>query len=286
MARELRRLLIDPNRLRQGGDAGIALSREESHYLNRVLRLRPGDRFAVVDGCGGLWTAQLQEPGRADLEQPLGQPLERQEPTSLPIGLALAMPRRDGELVLRMATELGVDQLGPLQAERSVRRGDAADPAIPERWGAVLREAAEQCERLWLPRWEPLRSGAAYLSVPVEGLGLLATTRQGELPGLEEACEAWQPMDRPTPAATICSAATSPAATLPAATTPAAASAAVATITLAIGPEGGWSEREEELAVAAGWQLVQLGPTILRSSTAAVAGVARLVAWRAQLGSS
>ncbi|MCT0225256.1 16S rRNA (uracil(1498)-N(3))-methyltransferase [Synechococcus sp. CS-1328] len=286
MARELRRLLIDPDRLRQGGEAGIVLSRQESHYLSRVLRLRPGDRFAVVDGCGALWTAQLQEPGRADLEQPMGQPLERQAPTSLRIGLALAMPRRDGELVLRMATELGVDQLGPLQAERSVRRGDAADTAIPERWRAVVREAAEQCERLWLPRWEPLRSAAACLSAPVEGLGLLATTRQGELPALEDACAAWQPMDRPTPALTVCSAETSPAATSPAAASPTAASSAATTITLAIGPEGGWSEHEEELAVAAGWQLVQLGSTILRSSTAAVAGVARLVAWRERLGRS
>jgi RsmE family RNA methyltransferase len=112
----------------------------------------------------------------------------------------------------------------------------------------------------------------------VEGLGLLATTRQGELPTLEDSCAAWQPMDldHSRPTSTVCSAAT----------TPAAASSAATTITLAIGPEGGWSEREEAMAVAAGWQLVQLGSTILRSSTASVAGVARLVAWREQLGRS
>ena len=49
---------------------------------------------------------------------------------------------------------------------------------------------------------------------------------------------------------------------------------------LAIGPEGGWTGEEEELALAAGWQAVSLGATILRVSTAAVAAAALLSRWR------
>jgi 16S rRNA (uracil1498-N3)-methyltransferase len=55
---------------------------------------------------------------------------------------------------------------------------------------------------------------------------------------------------------------------------------AAAGASLAIGPEGGWSPEEEEVAEAAGWTPVSLGDTILRTSTAAVAGLAELVAWR------
>ncbi|MBU6354504.1 MAG: RsmE family RNA methyltransferase, partial [Cyanobacteria bacterium REEB498] len=49
---------------------------------------------------------------------------------------------------------------------------------------------------------------------------------------------------------------------------------------LACGPEGGWSPAEEQGALAAGWSPVQLGPRILRSSTAAVAALAELAQWR------
>jgi 16S rRNA (uracil1498-N3)-methyltransferase len=52
---------------------------------------------------------------------------------------------------------------------------------------------------------------------------------------------------------------------------------------MAIGPEGGWSPAEEELAISQGWIPVSLGPTILRSSTAAVTAAALLSHWRAGL---
>ena len=54
----------------------------------------------------------------------------------------------------------------------------------------------------------------------------------------------------------------------------------------ALGPEGGWSEPEEQLAQEAGWMAVSLGATILRTATAAVAGLAALAAWRALSSSS
>ncbi|MGB7564304.1 MAG: RsmE family RNA methyltransferase, partial [Prochlorococcaceae cyanobacterium] len=56
-----------------------------------------------------------------------------------------------------------------------------------------------------------------------------------------------------------------------------------ARLTLACGPEGGWSEAEEAAAATSGWRPVSLGPRILRCSTAAVAGLAVLDHWRARL---
>lgn len=257
MGRELRRLLVPPARLASPECAAtglLPLEAAELHYLRRVLRFRPGDRLAVVDGCGRLWTALLAAGDAVQLEQAPAEPLQLEPPPPLALQLAMAVPRRDAELVWRMATELGADGLQPLLAERSSVR-----EKLPlARWGTIVAEAAEQCERLWLPELlAPLPAAVWFRQGEAqgEGLRLLATTRHGGLASLESALLAW------------------PSAELP-------------PVTLAVGPEGGWSEAEEQLAIAAGWKPVSLGGTILRTSTAAVAGLARLVAWRAALSAS
>ncbi|MGC5197694.1 RsmE family RNA methyltransferase [Aphanothece microscopica] len=234
----------------------MSLEAAERHYLRRVLRLRPGQAFGVVDGRGHLWSAQLAEGARADgawavLEQPLAEPLAR-EPAPWPcLGLAVAPPRRDTGVLLRMVCELGIDRLQWLQAERSVA---AAEAIRADRQEAVLREALEQCERLWLPSCLAPEPACGWLAAaPGQGLALLATTRR---PGLRSLGAVLQDWAGPTPPDSV---------------------------TVAIGPEGGWSPSEERVAEAAGWRPVSLGEGILRSSTAAVAAATRLAAWREDL---
>ena len=248
MVRELRRLLIPPHRL-VGGELELPLEAEELHYLRRVLRLREGDRFALVDGAGHLWSAALAGGTRAVLDQPVDGPLQVEARPLLPLELAVALPKRDGELVLRMACELGFDRLTPLKAERSV-----PGPFNSERCHLILREAVEQCERLWSPELGALQPAETCLGLPPVGLGLLVTTRCEGLPLLAAVLEQTG---------------------LP----PGLGDGVV----MAIGPEGGWSPTEEELAISQGWIPVSLGPTILRSSTAAVAAAALLSHWRAGL---
>ena len=119
MARELRRLLIPPARLeaaaRNGPErAGITLALEpgEVHYLGRVLRLRHGDRLDVIHGEGARWTASLASPALLQLEQPLDQPLERADPPSPAITLAMAVPKRDAELNFQHAARQAYVALG------------------------------------------------------------------------------------------------------------------------------------------------------------------------------
>lgn len=258
MAREWRRLLVTPERLLASGGA-LPLEAQEAHYLRRVLRLRAGDPFAVVNGRGQLWAARLELPAVAPplavLEQDLACPLLQEAAPRPQLALAVALPRLDADVLLRMACELGVDRLQLLRACRSV----AQDRLRPERREAILREAVEQCERLWLPELaadeEALRWLAAPASTgarPADGvIRLLASTRQQGLPLMEHL--------------------------LPA--------AGAEQVWVAIGPEGGWTPDEERAAVEAGWQPVSLGSTILRCSTAAVAAVAGMVSWRRQLSS-
>ncbi|MEB3352127.1 MAG: 16S rRNA (uracil(1498)-N(3))-methyltransferase [Cyanobacteriota bacterium] len=262
MSRELRRLLVAPERLQRlgggaaaaGAAAALPLEAPERHYLERVLRFRSGDRLAVVDGAGGLWTARMLEGGALALEQPLAAPLERRPAPRPALELALALPKRETELVWRMATELGADRLQPLLAQRCGQRGEPPR----QRWQAVVREASEQCERLWLPELAEPQEAGPWLAQAGQGEGvvsLLATTRREGLP----------------PLAAVLGGATGGGGT---------AHAELACIRLAIGPEGGWSDTEEQQAEVAGWIPVSLGATILRTATAAVAGLAELAAWR------
>ncbi|AFY27868.1 16S rRNA (uracil(1498)-N(3))-methyltransferase [Cyanobium gracile] len=260
MGRELRRLLISPDRiaaLAAGGPelARLALEPQERHYLERVLRYRPGDRLALVDGIGGLWTAVLDPERRLQLEQDPGAPLLREAPPGPPLELAMAVPRREADLVWRMATELGADRLQPLLAER----GAPGERCPIERWQGIVREATEQCERLWHPVLESPGPAGEWLARPAAGIALLATTRREGLPLCSQRLR--ELADRVEKGASEAD--------------------PTAGLRLAIGPEGGWSPQEEERAEAAGWQPVSLGPTILRTATAAVAGLALLADWRA-----
>ena len=259
MVRELRRLLIPPERLlAAAGAAGtveLQLESNEAHYLGRVLRLRPGDRFAVVDGAGRLWSAALRQADRAELEQPLAAPLELERQPFPLLELAVALPRRDADVLLRMVVELGIDRFTPLRAERSV----GPEPLKPERGAAILREALEQCERLWQPQLAAAVPATALLggSLPAgRRRGLLATTRRSGTPLLLEALASEWSSQR---------------------------SNEQASVMVAIGPEGGWSQAEEALALKQGWQPVSLGGGILRCSTAAVTAAGLLSCWRDQL---
>jgi 16S rRNA (uracil1498-N3)-methyltransferase len=255
MSRELRRLLIPPDRLRAGVRA-LVLEPPERHYLERVLRFRPGDRLAVVDGAGHLWTALLAEGGELRLEQSPSAPLRCEGALRPELELAMAVPKRETELVWRMASELGADRLQPLLAQRGV---PGVSPPL-ERWRSVVREAIEQCERLWQPAvLEPAAAAGWLAQGPGTGepsaLGLLATTRRDGLPPLVKALREAVRLAR-------------------------ASGSEPTRISLAIGPEGGWSEGEERLAEGAGWIPVSLGSPILRTGTAAVAGTAALCSWR------
>lgn len=254
MARELRRLLIAPERLEAAATADggalpvLMLAAEERRYLTRVLRYGPDDAFAVIDGAGRLWSARLLSAERARLEQPLAEPLQQQAPSLPRLVLAAAVVKRDFEVVVRMAVELGVDCLIPLLCERTAVQGRPR----AERWRSIAAEAAEQCERLWLPQIEEPQALKALLLQhhPLRGGRFWATTRREALAPLSDRLGVLNATD------------------------------AGEEIWLACGPEGGWSPAEEGLAVDRGWQPVSLGANVLRSSTACVAGVAALSGWR------
>jgi 16S rRNA (uracil1498-N3)-methyltransferase len=209
----------------------------------QVLRLQPGDQLRLFDGRSDrLWTAEVTAMGRSSVAVRL---LEAQAvSTELPLAVTLAtvMPANDRmDFLVEKATELGAAALQPLMGERSVLRLNA-ERADKKRghWQGVAQAAAEQCGRVRLPEIHAVRQLPAWLA---------------GLPPLQPGEARWL---------------ASPGAQgLP-------ARGAAQAVTLLTGPEGGLSEAEEQLALAAGFQRISLGPRILRADTAPLALLAFL----------
>lgn len=231
---QLQRLTVAPEQI---AAEQITLSGEQQHYLSRVLRLRSGDRFIAMTGQGQSWIAQLATPATAQLLEPIAVH------TELPIAVTLlvALPKTGLDDIVRQATELGVDQIVPILSDRTLLN---PSPAKLDRWQRIAQEAAEQCERPIVPRLSPPCSWpeALQLHNSTHSTCFLCEAR-GNHPHLLHALTLPLPCRDPN----------SPISTA---------------ITLATGPEGGWTEAEIAQAIAAGYQPISLGKRILRAVTA------------------
>jgi 16S rRNA (uracil1498-N3)-methyltransferase len=264
--RQLQRLTITAQQLAHPALQGepivsigqtIPLTDEQQHYLVRVLRLASGDRFLAIFPNGTTWLAQIQ-PEAAHFELLESHAVQ----SELPIGitLVLSLPKGSGfDDVVRQVTELGVTRIIPVISDRTVLKPSANRH---DRWQRIAAEATEQSERSVTPIVEAPLSFDQYLKIlmannlpagdppPTPNSGgfdfyyfcwgrgdsrhLLEQLRQDLVEGSNSNCS----------------------------------------ITIAIGPEGGWTDGEVDRAIKAGFVPVSLGKRILRAITAPAAAMA------------
>ena len=138
---QLQRLVIAESQVQA---SIVSLTSEQQHYLQRVLRLKNGDRFIALDGKGQTWIATLESNQATLIES-----LQASSELSASITLMLALPKTGFDEVVRQVTELGVALLNP--------SGNKLD-----RWRRIAQEAAEQSERQIVPTiLEPMRFNLA-----------------------------------------------------------------------------------------------------------------------------
>jgi 16S rRNA (uracil1498-N3)-methyltransferase len=224
----------------RGGAA--ELRGDEARHLTRVLRVEPGQRFEISDNQ----QAYVAEITEARGERVVFQIIEALPGVLSPVSITLcaSLIKFDRfEWIIEKATELGVDRILPVEATRTEKGLFDASRKRSERWKRIARESSQQARRVRIPE-------------------ILASVRFERC--LEEAAahryfldeSLAPPLLREIPAERSDSAA------------------------LLIGPEGGWTDGERQLAVAAAWQQVSLGPLVLRAETAACAALAVVVnAW-------
>ncbi|MEN6459305.1 MAG: 16S rRNA (uracil(1498)-N(3))-methyltransferase [Thermoguttaceae bacterium] len=211
----------------------VTLAGTEAHHLVHVMRATPGDQVTLFDGSGDEFSAVVDRVGRADIRLAIvsRQRVDRELPFALTLAVALPKGERQKWLVEK-AVELGITRIVPLRTSRAV--ADAGQQARA-RLGRAVIEASKQCGRNRLMAIDPPR---AWEELVAETLGqpcrLLAHPGAG---------------GNPT-AASIQSG---------------------ADVLAAVGPEGGFTDEEVQLAIASGWRAIDLGPRILRIETAAIA---------------
>jgi 16S rRNA (uracil1498-N3)-methyltransferase len=226
----------------------LVLEGDEGRHAATVVRVRPGERYLVADGAGRGVLCEAEQVERTRVSGRVIEVTDEPAPTPrLVLVQALAKGDRD-EQAIEAATELGVDEVVPWQAERSVVvwRGERAAKSLAK-WAAVVARATKQSRRLRMP----LTSSVADLPALVSRVQAATLTVV-----LHE--DASEPLARVG---------------LP----------AEGDVLVVVGPEGGISPRELDTLVAAGGRPVRLGATILRSSSAGPAALAVINAttrWR------
>lgn len=217
----------------------VSLTGAEAKHAAVVRRLRAGETVSVGDGAG-IWLEGVVEetsPSRVDVRIATRSVRERPRPRIVLVQ-ALAKGDRD-ELAVQAACELGVNEIVPWQAARSVSRWEGAKAAKGrERWAAIVREAAKQAHRPWVPQVSvPVTTGQLAERAASQRVLLLDPTANRRLTAVEEDGR---------------------------------------DLVLVVGPEGGIAPDERERLIAAGAEPVVLGDTVLRTSTAGPAAIAVL----------
>jgi 16S rRNA (uracil1498-N3)-methyltransferase len=220
----------------------------EGRHASDVMRLRPGEPVLLGDGAGTLATGEVLAARKGQLEVRVSA-VEHAAPPEPRFTLVQALAKGDRDLLaVEVATELGIDEVVPWQAERSVSRwrGDREERSR-RRWEQTLLAATKQARRATVPALAP----------PADRQAVVDRIARADLALVlhEEASEPLAGLDVPQ----------------------------TGDVVLVVGPEGGISPAETEAFVAAGGRAVRLGSTVLRTSTAGSAALAVLLAatrWR------
>ncbi|MGW5052313.1 16S rRNA (uracil(1498)-N(3))-methyltransferase [Actinokineospora sp. NPDC004072] len=220
----------------------FTLDGPEGRHAAAVRRLRPGEELLVSDGRGAVARCSVTAAAKDALDLAV---LERwTEPEPAPrVVVAQALAKGDrGELAVELATEAGADEIIPWRAHRSIARwddGPRGDKAL-SRWRSTAREAAKQSRRARLPE----------VTAPADLRALSQRVGESALCLVLEADQATALSAVPLPTA--------------------------GDILLVVGPEGGITPTELDTLTSAGAIPVRLGPTILRTSTAAAVALGAL----------
>jgi 16S rRNA (uracil1498-N3)-methyltransferase len=212
---------------------------DELTHLRKVLRLEPGDRFIVFDDTGWEHEAVVRSFSAYQGDIDILRSYQAERESALQVTLAVGLTKGEKmDLVVEKATELGVLHFVPFISTYTVPRLDKRKvEARTERWKKIAVSAAKQSGRTRLPKVYTLCEFREFVGQPWDDVLKLFFWEREEQQTLKQVHDS-QPDAR--------------------------------TVLLVIGPEGGFSVEEADLAQRHGFRSVQLGPRILRAETAAL----------------
>ncbi|MBJ7340907.1 16S rRNA (uracil(1498)-N(3))-methyltransferase [Mycolicibacterium sp.] len=238
------RALFYVDRVPEVGEVAV-LDGDEGFHAASVRRIRVGEELDLGDGAGAVAHVLVEAVGKGSLT---ARVLSRVTvaPPSPAVTVVQALPKSDrSELAIELATEAGADAFVAWQSDRCVARWDGSAKVEKgmRRWQAVARAAARQSRRPYVPAVTSLvntKQLAAWVSEVASGSLVLVLHESATVPltsvGVAEA----------------------------------------ASLTLIVGPEGGIDDGELAMLTTAGATAIRLGPSVLRTTTAAAVGLGAL----------
>lgn len=221
----------------------IQITGEKAKYLATVLRCKEGEELEIFDGKGASLKTIIRRITKKEILAEVVEAMEGNKKASLTITLIQGLLKGEKmDLVIQKTTELGIGKIAPVITERSQLR----ETRKLDRWKKIAEEAARQCGRSDIPDIsEPLSFNEIFTEKAIsdgpDSLNLLFWEKGGlplkEAVSLQASASELQP------------------------------------VRILIGPEGGFSSGEVELAKAHGCIVTSLGKRILRAETAAIAAV-------------
>ena len=216
----------------------LRIEGEEVKHVRKVLRLKAGDEIVVFDGAGKEYEGRIVEERPSSVEVMVQNIFISEKESHLGITLAQSLLKGEKmDYLIQKATELGVKEIVPFFSSRSIPRFEKTNALKrQERWKKIAIEASKQCGRGVVPDIEPLQDYSEMVqNIPQEFLRLVLWEIGGAklkeiLKGSEEKKQ----------------------------------------IFFIVGPEGGLTPEEIELAKQNGFAPVTLGKRILRAETASL----------------
>ncbi|MCX7793070.1 MAG: 16S rRNA (uracil(1498)-N(3))-methyltransferase [Thermodesulfovibrionales bacterium] len=232
------RLIIPTNEISSGKE--IRISGQDAHYLINVLRLNKGEGFQILDGRGKLHTAEIISTKKKEVVARIISTEKSSTESSLFLVLVQAILKSEKmDLVIQKATELGVKEIYPVITSRTIVRSTEKH----KRWLRIAQESVRQCGRTEIPVvHEPVLFEEFFKQFDRSERHRGFIFYEGAERGLKEFAVKTCYEGREQQFKLFC-------------------------IT---GPEGGFSEKEVELAISYGFIPAGLGPRILRAETASI----------------
>mgnify|MGYP005771515385 FL=1 len=214
-------------------DDKVILGTEDSYHIKRVMRMKIGDKIEIVYQ-EKVYLGQI-EALDDQVQAKLIEELASSKQHIRPITLAQALVKEQKtDYILQKATELGVTEIIPFCAERSIVKADKQDEKRKIRWEKIVKEASEQSKRTDLVKIHSILSLRELSQLDNYDVKIICSVSEKEK-NLKKLLS-----NIPNSA----------------------------TMLFVIGPEGGLSDQEEQTLMDSGFQRVSLGDTVLRTETA------------------
>jgi RNA methyltransferase, rsmE family len=211
----------------------VILGTEDSYHIKRVMRMKIGDKIEIVYQ-EKVYLGQI-EALDDQVQAKLIEELASSKQHIRPITLAQALVKEQKmDYILQKTTELGVTEIIPFCAERSIVKADKQDEKRKIRWEKIVKEASEQSKRTDLVKIHSILSLRELSQLDNYDVKIICSVSEKEK-NLKKLLS-----NIPNSA----------------------------TMLFVIGPEGGLSDQEEQTLMNSGFQRVSLGDTVLRTETA------------------